>query len=464
MSNIALVARGAMDQYLTGNPQISFFKTVYRRYTPFSLNIMKLDSVNCEKNSGEWVGGSQRSKNLTRSDGDLLCNIFLQANLNASCADVSVDNYIGWTNNTGCALVENYGLYLNNNCIDSHDNLYLDLYNELHQNDFDENALLNKDPNLISTHLTNNLHTTINNTNLVLFINFKFWFCKNSGQAIPLICLNNSTEFCLRYKLRPLNQCFNRSSHSPPENIEYVNNECILFGKFARLSKDERIRFTNSTHEYLIEQVNKNKKSIGSFTNGLLKSINLNFNGPVKQLIWFYQYDNNNKGVNIKDPGNFNIENIICNNNYFQYSANTPSYSKDKDGPVPDAPKTYSVNLLSKNYYPFVIKNQLKVNQQLITPIELNSTYFQVSETYSHGYNIPSKFIYTYSFALKPREHQPSGTLNFSEISSFQIDWTGMDKCISVGQQNESISINVYAINYNILRFASGQAGLAYTY
>ena len=78
-----------------------------------------------------------------------------------------------------------------------------------------------------------------------------------------------------------------------------------------------------------------------------------------------------------------------------------------------------------------------------------------------YGYNMPNKSLYMYSFALNPKEHQPSGTLNFSEINSAQLCLEGLG--YASGAHGQPVHIHVYYINYNILRFASGQAGLAYT-
>jgi hypothetical protein len=71
--------------------------------------------------------------------------------------------------------------------------------------------------------------------------------------------------------------------------------------------------------------------------------------------------------------------------------------------------------------------------------------------------------VYMYSFAIKPEEHQPSGTCNFSRIDSatlvFNVDGSYP---ISIAD-NENYNIRMYAINYNILRVRSGMGGLAYS-
>ena len=190
MSTISLVARGAIDQYLTGNPQISFFKTVYRRYTPFSLYTLPIENEENKTNDNGWINNT-KSVYVGSNYGDLLCNVWLQLSCSGSGGLVS-NGYFNWMNNTAAAIVEEYSLYLDNQCLDKQESNYLDIYNELYQNDYIENTMLNKDPSNPSPNMTSHLTSTVNNSNLELNVDFKFWFCRNSGQAIPLLCLNNN--------------------------------------------------------------------------------------------------------------------------------------------------------------------------------------------------------------------------------------------------------------------------------
>ena len=466
MSTISLVARGAIDQYLTGNPQISFFKTVYRRYTPFSLYTLPIDNAEntTYDDQGNWNDQSPSSL-ISSNLGDLLCNVWLQLNCSGTQSEQQTTNgYFNWMNNTACAVVETYSLYLENQCIDKQDSNYLDIYNELYQNDYIENTMLNKHPLNPSPLATNHQISTVNNTNLQMNIDFKFWFCRNSGQAIPLLCLNNNNNLKITYTLRNLQHCIN-ASHSGIMTASLQGN-CRLFGKFAKLSKDERIRFLNSTHEYLIEQVNHGNSHLSYGVNGKEK-VNLNFNGPVKKIIWYFQY---NKNMNPQNSISQTIDHAVinptynsaCNNHYFNYAAAPPTNSIDQDHPGNNF-----ITLFNENHYPFINKTGLKINGQDYTNVNLSTSYFSNYEFYRCGYNMPNKFLYMYSFALNPKDHQPSGTLNFSEISNAQITWEGLPNHANpikgdTPSPTPLVNINVYYINYNILRFASGQAGLAY--
>ncbi len=75
-----------------------------------------------------------------------------------------------------------------------------------------------------------------------------------------------------------------------------------------------------------------------------------------------------------------------------------------------------------------------------------------------------AQYIYTYSFALSPEEHQPSGTCNFSRIDNAVLQLSyGADSQTGVAAVTAAMNLNIYAINYNVLRIMSGMGGLAYS-
>ena len=85
----------------------------------------------------------------------------------------------------------------------------------------------------------------------------------------------------------------------------------------------------------------------------------------------------------------------------------------------------------------------------------LPPNYYRVVHPYNNQLKVSNKKIYTYSFSLKPNEYQPNGTCNFSKIDKPQLNFEGTLK--------DDYEINVYAINYNILRIISGMGGLLYS-
>jgi len=87
---------------------------------------------------------------------------------------------------------------------------------------------------------------------------------------------------------------------------------------------------------------------------------------------------------------------------------------------------------------------------------ERDASYFRICQPYQAGHKIPTKHIYMYSFALNPEEHQPSGTCNFSRLDNAHISFNSLN-------DEPKHKINVYALNYNVLRIMSGMGGLAYS-
>jgi hypothetical protein len=94
--------------------------------------------------------------------------------------------------------------------------------------------------------------------------------------------------------------------------------------------------------------------------------------------------------------------------------------------------------------------------------------YFNKVQTLNHHTTVPaSPGINVYSFALKPEEHQPSGTCNFSRIDNAKLTLTlnaGFDNA-GAARTGAGIAGNVkiFATNYNVLRVMSGMGGLAYS-
>ena len=119
---------------------------------------------------------------------------------------------------------------------------------------------------------------------------------------------------------------------------------------------------------------------------------------------------------------------------------------------------------------------------------ERNADYFRLVQPSQHLPGSTKKYIYTYSFALKPAEHQPSGTCNFSRIDSAKLNLNfdttttsvnkkdgffagGTDPAIGLYTEGKTYTghipndckIKMFAVNYNVLRVMSGMGGLAYS-
>ena len=178
-----LVAYGAQDIYLTGNPQITFFKVVYRRHTNFSIEAIQQTFDGGTANLYE--GG--RKNLLISRNGDLIHKIWLECKLTYETALISPSTYVNWTNNTGHALIEECSLEIGGQEIDKHTSHWLDIYNELTDHEESEWIGLNKH-SAKNAYLKSRILITADKPTK-LYIPLKFWFCRNVGLALPLIAL-----------------------------------------------------------------------------------------------------------------------------------------------------------------------------------------------------------------------------------------------------------------------------------
>ena len=203
-------------------------------------------------------------------------------------------------------------------------------------------------------------------------------------------------------------------------NIQINNNDftsfnATLWADYIFLDTDERKRFAQLSHEYLIEQLQFTGTE--SITANTVKASRLSFNHPCKELVWVVRPEPATEGSNINWN---NFTNAVDNN-----------IIKD--------------NLIT------TAKLQLNGNDRFA---ERDGKYFSLVQPYQHHNNIPvNQGINVYSFALKPEEHQPSGTLNMSRIDTAQLQ-------VKSSKPGE---LFVYAVNYNVLRILSGMGGLAYS-
>ena len=408
-----LVAYGAQDIYLTGNPQITFFKVVYRRHTNFSMESIE-QTIN-----GNVGSGSRVTSTISRN-GDLVYRLFYEIEGNLSCPDAS-GSAAAYYGNPGALVFDSVEVEVGGQRIDRQTGQWMHVWSSLTQKN--EARVLG----LAGTHRSTSAGTSGTlfqeltaigtaqitgaddasdgsggtETTLIPFnakIPLQFWFCRNPGLALPLIAL--------QYHEVKIVTSF--TTHMP------ATNTTKLWADYIYLDTDERRRFAQVSHEYLIEQV---QFQAGSASGG---STELNFNHPVKELVW---------------TRGFNTINAANNNDEY---------------------KGVHQDLGSGDY-------QLKLNgHDRFSARPLN--YFTKQQVYMHhtgpgdiGSQIGSTKvgasgdgIAVYSFALKPEEHQPSGTCNFSRIDNAQL--TGPAE-----------ARDVFAVNYNVLRIMSGMGGLAYS-
>ena len=380
-----LAAYGAQDVYLTGNPQITFFKTVYRRHTNFSMESVKQT----------WVGNPNTGRaecTLSRT-GDLVSGIHFEVKFSA--ANPTILNYI-----------KDVSVEIGGQLIDRQTGQFMESYAKL-TNKRPPNSIFSRTTLLDRQGINHNLFNPV----MTYFIPLMFWFCRHPGSALPLVAL----------QYHDIKIILNTGSHYTEKNDIYVD--------YIYLDTDERRRFAEKSHEYLIEQVQYKQFSTINTTR-----FDIGFlNHPVKELIWIV--DGNNSGgferideLDELDESTAATWKIALNGND-RISERNPGYFCRKQ-------------ITDRHSGSFIVSKNFNEDQNVSSEIEKNGPGL---------YNIA-----VYSFALRPEELQPSGTCNFSRIDNAEL--------ITSGPIDDYVgnSFTVYAINYNILRVMSGMGGLAY--
>ena len=407
---LQLVAYGAQDVYLTGNPQITFFKVAYRRHTNFALEAIE------QTFNGNPTYGSRVTCQISRN-GDLINRMYLQVKPSAGG---------GYVNYYGLRLLNYVEIEIGGQKIDKHYSHWLYVWNEL---------TLPKSKRYGYSEMVGGLGGA-SVANKTLYIPLEFWFCRNIGLALPLIALQYH-EVKVNINFETATKCgagagtFNAS----------------LWVDYIYLDTDERRRFAQLSHEYLIEQLQFTGQE--AITSGAVKT-KLNFNHPCKELVWFIAKDTDTNVNNwFNYTTKFNAVNTVLATNA---SLNTALMQSDIN---------YINKLSSDPSNP--VKNAKLVLNGNDRFYERPGRYFNLIQPYQHHENIPSNAgINVYSFALKPEEHQPSGTLNMSRIDTAVLNLT-FENDITNGYNSSDYTLFVYAVNYNVLRILSGMGGLAYS-
>ena len=400
-----LVAYGAQDVYLTGNPQITFFKVVYRRHTNFSMESIE------QTFNGTVDFGKKVSATISRN-GDLVGPMYLQVTIPAIAA--SSYNYI-WNHYVGLNLINNVEIEIGGQRIDKHYSHWMYIWSELTVSAGKADGfkqIVGEVPASLQT-----LHTAAAQT--TLHVPLQFWFCRNPGLALPLIALQyHEVKLNIEFNSLSGDGGLIRSTTSTPATSGSLIN-VSLWVDYIYLDTDERRRFAQVSHEYLIEQLQfSGNETVTSST----QRIKLNFNHPVKELVWVTQLDTS-----------------VAHDNHTTY--NTTEKNNDLK-----AFTSSNSNITS------AAKLQLNGHDRFA---ERKGAYFNYVQPYNHHTASPANGINSYSFALKPEEHQPSGTCNFSRIDNAILQLTLI--------VSSSAKTRIYATNYNVLRVMSGMGGLAYS-
>lgn len=394
-----LIAYGSQDAYLTGNPQITFFKTMYKRYTNFAVEPIA-QTFNGTANFGRKVN------TVISRNGDLISNMWLQVKL-PKVNKVGSEAY-RYCPAFGNALLRTIELQVGGQKIDKHYSDYLEILKQLtveesKQAGFDafaDPASADLDP------------STPEVDDKYMYIPLQFFFCRNIGLALPLIALQYhevrvDIEFEEASKLfmyQNENESTWNAGIKSGDSVDLTEVE--LFVDYIFLDTEERRRYAAASHEYLVEQLQHTGPETWSNNS---QKIRLNFNHPVKALYWVMQDEDEEAGNPLKSLDKLHRMKIQLN-------------GQDRFSPRP-------------------------------------GSYFRYIQPYQAHTRVPThaeRAIYVYSFGLNPEQHQPSGTCNFSRIDTAMMHLDTDTQGVNSGR------IKIFATNYNVVRISSGMLGVAY--
>ena len=406
---IQLAAYGQQDIYISGNPQITFFKIIYRRHTNFSIEAIE-QVFSTEPDFNKMVAAT-----IARGNGDLIHKIYLQVTLPALKQDQNGSTWVGYVNSLGHNLINRIDLEIGGQLIERHYSEWFEIWSELSLTDeakFEYNQMIGKYNTSVSLE-TNALEER------TYYIPLQFWFCRNPGLCLPLIALTQH-EIKIKVEFKQstdlIKSDVNITSPVDVDGNRLAIKQCSLYVDYVYLDDDERKIFAQAPHEYLIELVQyQGEKEINAGISN--DKIKFSFDQPVKELLWVIQ------------PNSYLATNSLTGNEHLKFSSTSGT----------DTFKSLRIQFNGGDR--FSVRN---------------AEYFRTVQPYQHHSGSPKKHIYTYSFAIKPEEHQPSGSVNMSRLnnSDFFLSFNNTDVVDS--------KFKLFAVSYNILRIVSGTAGLAY--
>lgn len=489
---LQIVAQGKQDVFLTGNPTISWFKFVYRRYTNFAVESQRM-----------YFDGSpnfgQKLSCLVPRNGDLLGPVFLKVTLPQLYLS-GTNQKVGYVNSPGHTLIQEISVQVGEQEIDKQTGQWMEIWSSLITDasqqpgfrqmigqrpgypllDYQNNCpdLSGANPTLpknIFSREAANINVDISGIRVsgsqispdpatgpypeaydepimgpqTLYIPLRFWFNKNPGLYLPLLAMQYH-PVRINVTLAPLQNMFYTKTLYTTEapgstlpcnaglSVEPAQLGIELWGDYVYLDVPERRRFVSSPLEYLIEQV-QYTPPLAIPVNSRTATLPLNFNHPIKEFIWVLQRNvmvNRHEYFNWSSLGAYEIQMNAVN------GLTSPPARTD-----------------------LMVDAKLQLDGQDRFDAR-DPIFFRLVQPYQRHTTIPSdRYIYVYSIALRPEDLQPSGTLNASRIDNMvlQLNLTSQATNYSTSALFGNMTAYVYATNYNVFRVIDGYAGLLFS-
>lgn len=461
---LQLVAHGAQNLYLNGNPSLSFFKKIYKTHTNFATESMRLNFNRTTMNIND------KTTLICKIDrnADMLQNMYF-------CMTIpNIPKKAGkkfkFVNNLGEAIIDNYFITIGGNIVDKQYGEWLHIWNELSlssEKTFGYSKLIGNVAELYAPDDYSNKYeedtsiadpmTLIQIFERKIYVPLLFWFNKMPGLALPLISLQYH-QIEVHIELRPLIDVFTvgdsgsrstrvadgiESTTLKPTAIDCedyfnVNNKAVhiepyIEANYIFLDTNERKYFASKSQEYLIEQVNRITHD--GLSNTTL--IDLDVHNPVKEFIWVLARNDRH-----------------LQNKWFEFTDWTTIKNATDTKPRINDGKIYTSSTVNGE----IMKSAKIMFNGLDRMEQKDNYYFNIIQPYQHHTYIPKTGIYTYSFSLNPENFQPSGSCNMSQINNVQMYVEAKEPLDSTYKYD----FILYSVNYNFLKITSGLGGLAF--
>ena len=425
---IQLTARGVQDQWLTGDPQFSYFVTVFKRHTKFSTEAVEIPLT------GDASLGKTVHCRIPNNIGDLLRSVFLKVKLgNLSAHDITgtPPQYHFYNQPIAKNIIKYVDLIIGGQTIERLTGDYITMYDQLYNNKDDVKQTMY----FMNGHGN---HLTVSESYNTFYVNLPFYFFRYPSLAIPICAITRQlVEIKITFKNPDDDITFKYTIGDDGEVLRQKTNEgsiinASLISDFYFISNDEKNFLKTRPMEYVITQLQKS--TITFKPTEIIKSALLNFKNPVKELFIIAKEDT--------DPIYEDHDLLI------DTDSNDQSFSDIVKGSGSRYKKSDHRRL--KNVK-FVCNGSTVFDK---TGMELA---FHNSFNFHTGCPDPAYEFYTYSFSLYPEKHQPTGQLNMSRIIHKHIN-VELDDI----SPNRNINVDIYALNYNVLSVKSGLAGLKF--
>lgn len=521
---LQLVAIGSQDVYLTSNPQVTFFRTVYRRHTNFAV-----DTVDVTFSNGASFG-SRSSLSIPRQ-GDLLTKMYLRVVLSAGTAPSGAS--WAWVHRIGHELIKLVQLSIGGQVVDKQTSTWMNIWHDLTHSinqDIAYNKLIGETPELTVM--------SPSHKSAVLHIPLQFFCCRNNGNALPLISLQyHEVELDVDFQnLERLIITSGFNTNTPGKSMGLRIEEASLVCDMILLDTDERRRFAQQSSEKLFEQVQwTGTESINFGTN----RIALNYNHPVKSMYWIirlgkflningsYKYlsyhPSDNDMMLLQATKRFALslarysggDQLTLENNLLMPALNLPAdllakFMAIQAAGITTAPTIDNITILGDlltmddislpcdqlfagatrttvgegaplydvtvrmpgNYGLYLdgtvsVMSENTIQFNGMDRISREGLYYNYIQPLEFHTRSPPDGLNMYSFSQAPEQLQPSGTCNFSRLDTAVLsmvlgnrDILDDDLRAMIGSDTQ---IDVMALNYNILRIMSGMAGVAFS-